>query len=67
MQDTLLSYDPPPAGPPAGGAFLGVARSLNGRTWRARPCDERLALALTQRLAVPDIVGRVLAAVRRRR
>lgn len=61
MQDTLLSYDPPPAGPSAGGAFLGVARSLNGRTWRARPCDERLALALTQRLAVPDIVGRVLA------
>ena len=61
MQDTLLSYDPPPAGPSAGGAFLGVERSLTGRTWRARPCDERLALALMQRLAVPDIVGRVLA------
>ncbi|MET4701934.1 single-stranded-DNA-specific exonuclease [Constrictibacter sp. MBR-5] len=61
MQDTLLSHVPPPAGSSAGGAFLGVERSLTGRAWRARPCDERLALALTQRLAVPDIVGRVLA------
>lgn len=42
-------------------AFLGVARSLTGRAWRTRPADERLAQALSQRLAAPDVVGRVLA------
>jgi len=41
--------------------FLGVARSLGGRVWRSRPGDERVALALAQRLGVPDVVGRVLA------
>lgn len=41
--------------------FLGVARSLTGRVWRARGADERLALAVSQRLGAPDIVGRVLA------
>ncbi len=43
-------------------AFLGVARSLTGRRWRARLADDRTALALAQRLEVPEIVGRVLAA-----
>jgi single-stranded-DNA-specific exonuclease len=42
--------------------FLGVARSLTGRVWRARAADERIAQALSQRLGAPDIVGRVLAA-----
>jgi single-stranded-DNA-specific exonuclease len=42
-------------------AFLGVERSLGGRLWQARPGDERVALALAQRLGVPDVVGRVLA------
>lgn len=42
-------------------AFLGVERSLSGRRWLARPGDERLALALAQRLALPELVGRVLA------
>ncbi len=42
-------------------AFLGVERSLSGRRWLARPGDERLALALTQRLGLPELVGRVLA------
>ncbi|HYM30959.1 MAG TPA: single-stranded-DNA-specific exonuclease RecJ [Candidatus Cybelea sp.] len=42
-------------------AFLGIARSLTGRRWRARTRDDRLALALTQRLGVPEVVGRVLA------
>lgn len=41
--------------------FLGVEQSLTGRKWRARPCDERLALALAQRLGAPELVGRVLA------
>jgi single-stranded-DNA-specific exonuclease len=45
-----------------GGGFLGVERSLTGRRWRQRLADDRLALALAQRLAVPEILGRVLAA-----
>lgn len=42
-------------------AFLGVERSLSGRRWLARTGDERLALALSQRLGLPELVGRVLA------
>jgi single-stranded-DNA-specific exonuclease len=44
------------------GAFLGVERSVTGRRWQASPGDERLALTLAQRLAVPEVIGRVLAA-----
>ncbi len=42
--------------------FLAIEHSLGGRLWRRRALDERLALALAQRLEVPDVVGRVLAA-----
>ncbi|MGH6663202.1 MAG: single-stranded-DNA-specific exonuclease RecJ, partial [Rhodospirillales bacterium] len=42
--------------------FLGVASSLTGKRWISRAADERQSLALAQRLAVPEIVGRVLAA-----
>jgi single-stranded-DNA-specific exonuclease len=38
-----------------------VERSLSGRRWLARAGDERLALALSQRLGLPELVGRVLA------
>jgi len=48
--------------PAATAPFLGVERSIGGRRWRGRPGDERTALALAQRLGVPDVVGRVLAA-----
>ncbi len=41
--------------------MLDVTQSLSGRIWRQRPADDRTALALSQRLGVPDIVGRVLA------
>ena len=41
---------------------LGVARSVGGRRWRSRLADARAGLALAQRLDVPEIVGRVLAA-----
>lgn len=41
--------------------FLGVARSLREKPWRARLTDDRLALTLSQRLGVAEIVGRVLA------
>jgi single-stranded-DNA-specific exonuclease len=45
-----------------GTAFLGVERSLCGRQWRASGGDDRLALALSQRLGLPEVVGRILAA-----
>ena len=45
-----------------GGGFLGVERSLTGRRWRQRLADDRVGLALAQRLAMPEILGRVLAA-----
>jgi single-stranded-DNA-specific exonuclease len=41
---------------------LGVERSVTGKSWRARGADGRAALALAQRLELPEIVGRVLAA-----
>ena len=52
----------PPAEPD--GAFLGVETSWRGRRWSAR-LDARgrnLALALTQREGLDEVVGRVLAA-----
>ncbi len=44
------------------GCFLGVERSLTGKRWEERLGDARLALALAQRLGLPEVVGRVLAA-----
>ncbi len=41
--------------------FLGVERSLLGKRWRERGGDDRLGLALAQRLDLPEIVGRILA------
>ncbi|HLO76156.1 MAG TPA: single-stranded-DNA-specific exonuclease RecJ, partial [Magnetospirillum sp.] len=45
-----------------GAAFLGVERSVTGRRWQAAPGDSRLAMTLAQRLGVPEVVGRALAA-----
>ncbi len=52
---------------PGDGLVLGVACSLSGRrwTWPAAAADEgsdRLGLALAQRLQLPEMVGRLLAA-----
>jgi len=41
---------------------LGVERSLNGRRWVWRAGEDRVALGVAQRLGVPEIVGRMLAA-----
>ena len=41
--------------------FLGVERSLTGRAWVSRLADDRLALAISQREGLPEIVARVLA------
>ena len=38
-----------------------VTRSVLGRPWRLRPVDEAAALALSQRLGLAEITGRVLA------
>lgn len=38
-----------------------VGSSALGRTWRLRAYDESLALALSQRLGLDEVVGRVLA------
>ncbi len=48
--------------PAASSAFLGVDRSFLGKKWRLRLTDERLGTALSQRLGLPEIVGRILAA-----
>jgi single-stranded-DNA-specific exonuclease len=45
---------------PAAAAF--VERSVCGRRWQLQPVDEALALSISQRLDLPEIVGRVLAA-----
>ncbi len=42
-------------------SLLGVERSLSGKRWQARAGDERLALALSQRHGLSDLVGRLLA------
>lgn len=42
--------------------FLGVERSATGRAWVSRLEDDRLALAISQREGLPEIVARVLAA-----
>ena len=43
-------------------SVLGVERSLTGRRWRPRLRDDRAAMAMAQRLDLPDAVARVLAA-----
>ena len=42
--------------------FLGVERSVTGKFWHQRVSDERLALAIAQRMQIPEPVGRLLAA-----
>ena len=42
-------------------AFLNVDKSLKDKRWRLRSENERLGLAIAQRLDVPEIVGRVMA------
>jgi single-stranded-DNA-specific exonuclease len=49
----------------AGGAFvtvLGIENSLTGRRWIWRPSEERLGLGLAEKLGIPEVIGRLLAA-----
>ena len=41
--------------------LLGVESSLSGKRWIAREFDERVAMALSQRLGVSELSGRVMA------
>ena len=41
---------------------LGVGRSLSGRRWVWRSGEDRIGLGISQRLGLPEIVGRLLAA-----
>lgn len=43
-------------------SFLNVENSASGKRWEERLADPRRGLALSQRLGLPEIVGRVLAA-----
>ena len=40
---------------------IGVNSSITGKKWIVRDVDERMALMLSQRFSLPEIVGRVLA------
>ena len=42
-------------------AFLGVTRSLSGRAWRLRPCDETVVREHMLRLALSEPLARALA------
>src|SRR5579872_2674124 len=48
--------------PPDNAPVLGVTRSLSGRCWRWRGGEDRIALGIAQRLELPEIIGRLLAA-----
>ncbi len=47
-----------PSSPP----FLGVSRSISGRSWRARSFPARDAQAIAEKNDLPELLGRVLAA-----
>jgi len=49
-------------GAPGAEVALGVARSALGRRWIWRQGDARTGLGIAQRLALPELVGRLLAA-----
>jgi single-stranded-DNA-specific exonuclease len=44
------------------GAFLDIEASLTGRQWRLAESDRRVAEQISQRLALPELLGRILAA-----
>ena len=47
---------------PLSQTVCGVERGLSGRRWAWRSGEDRVALGIAQRLEVPEIVGRLLAA-----
>jgi single-stranded-DNA-specific exonuclease len=57
-----MSPSPGPTSEAVEPCFLGVEESLSGKRWIARSADGRHAMALSQRLGVPEIIGRALSA-----
>ena len=57
-----LAATPNPTTDAPEAAVLGVECSVTGRRWRGRNGDPRRGLMLAQRLDVPELVGRLLAA-----
>jgi single-stranded-DNA-specific exonuclease len=60
-----MNATPPTESVAQGAAFpacLGVESSVSGRRWRERAADERIARAIAQKLELPEIVARLLAA-----
>ena len=47
---------------PAGASARAVERSVSGRCWRWRDHDAALALEISQRGDLPEVIGRILAA-----
>ncbi len=41
---------------------LGIEKSLTGRRWVWRATEERLGLGLSEKLGLPELIGRMLAA-----
>jgi single-stranded-DNA-specific exonuclease len=56
---TISTASRPPLSPDAA---LGVSTSVTGRRWLWRETDERHGMMLAQRLDVPELLGRLLAA-----
>ena len=54
-----IAWTQPPSPPASAPQALGVERSLTGRNWILAPADDRLAMALAQRLNLPEIVARL--------
>ncbi len=52
----------PTSSPSSDEAYLGVDRSVSGKRWIYRGGDDRLAMTLSQRLGLPEAVGRIMAA-----
>jgi single-stranded-DNA-specific exonuclease len=46
----------------AGLTVLGIEKSLTGRRWVWRATEERLGLGLSEKLGLPELIGRMLAA-----
>jgi single-stranded-DNA-specific exonuclease len=53
---------PAPSTDTGTGQAIEVVRSVTGRRWLSRAGDDRTGLMLAQRLGLPEIVGRLLAA-----
>src|SRR5690242_21572074 len=51
-----------PAMTVGGDCVLGIGRSLSGRRWVWRNGEDRVGLGIAQRMGLPEIVGRLLAA-----